>query len=617
MLVMGAVLVISSLLFLTVFAPLYHNQILGERQAVATKLSATLQIALENAMLNRDIDGLRRIVDRLGHTSNVAQVMILNPAGEVRFSSEPALLGRVYDPVDVCRDCEGAGNNAQAGFIRTETGAEVMRSLRAVANHEPCTVCHGPVADHPVNGFLVVDYTAAGLKGQAWSIAAGLAAAGLLVVAGALAATWLALERSVLRPVGILAGVVRDVAAMDFSARSRLGGVIAGRNDEIADLGRGFEDMAARLERAISDMHDRDAFLQALIDAIPDGIRVIGEDYSVLAANAEYCRQAGASLPEVLSKPCYATSHGRSEPCVPTLVVCPLSETGRRSGLVKCSHTHVQGAGGRKFAVEVVAAPLDAPSRTGQHRLIVEAIRDLSRQVQVSQEQRLSELGQLAAGVAHEIHNPLASIRLGLHAIQRGIASGRLDDETREFMAAVNVEVDRCLNVTERLMRLSRIPDERGVLVDIGRIAADAVVLTRYEAQLRCVTVNMDVVGDARIIASEGDVAMVLLNLVQNALHAMPQGGAVTLAARVNEGQDVEISVTDNGVGIDAAHLALIFHPFWSWRVDGSTGSGLGLAICKSLVMKWGGDIKVRSEQGVGSSFTLTFPHADKAMDLA
>lgn len=618
MLVMAAVLIATSLLFLAVFAPLYRQEILNERQAVSTKLSAMLQITLESAMLKRDLEGLRAIVDQLGHMPNVALVMILNPNGEARFASDLGVLGNTYPLADICPGCGGAkGDDTRTGFLRNEIGVDVMRSVRPVANREPCTQCHGPVAGHPVNGVLVVDYIAADLKNQTWSIATALAGAGLLVVAGALAATWLALQRAVLRPVGVLAGAVRDFAHMDFSARHRLLETSRGRYDEIADLGRGFDEMAGQLEKTIGEMRERDVFQQALIDAIPDGVRVIADDYSVIAANAEFCRQVGTSLQEVLSVPCYTSSHGLTEPCIPTLVICPLSETGKRDGQIRCSHTHVNRTTGERYAAEVVAAPLLMPNRMDKRRLIVEAIRDLSRQVQVSQEQRLSELGQLAAGVAHEINNPLASIRLGLGAIQRGVGGKCLDDETREFMSAVNAEVDRCLTVTERLMRLSRIPDERGSLVDLARVARDSFALLRYEAELRAVTMKLDMTEELPIIASEGDIGMVLLNLMQNALHAMPAGGLLTVFARISEAHDIEVIVRDTGVGIAPEHLALIFHPFWSWRADGSSGSGLGLAICKSLVVKWGGKIGVSSRPGQGSSFTLTFPHADKAMDSA
>jgi signal transduction histidine kinase len=614
LLAMGAVMLASSLIFLSIFAPIYHRQLLGEREMAPVKLGALLQITLQHAMLTRDLEGLRGMISDLGQSPNVAQATVLNPAGEVRFSSIPDEIGKSYNLQKLCPDCATLpDHSAQAGFVRAESGRDVMRSLRPVPNKPICGQCHGPVAAHPVNGYLLVDYDAADLRSHSWIIAGALAGAGLLVVVGALGATWAALRRSVLRPVGALAAAARDFDGEKFSSRALVEQEIGDRSDEIADLGRGFLDMAARLEKTIGELRARDLFQQALLDAIPDGVRVIAPDYSIVAANAQFCRQAGLSLEETLALPCYAASHDRSEPCVPTLVVCPLAETGANGKPVKCSHTHVNRTTGEAYAVEVVAAPLGGQENGGP-RLIVESIRDLSRLVQVSQEQRLSELGQLAAGVAHEIYNPLSSIRLGLHAVRRGVESARTDAETLGFIDAVNTEIDRCLTVTERLMRLSRIPDERGVLVDVQHVIQDSVALLRYEAELCGVAVETSVEDQPRILANDADLGMVLLNLMQNALHAMPHGGALMVTANANADGAVEIVVADTGVGIARDHLQKIFHPFWSWRADSSAGCGLGLAICKSLVTKWGGSISVRSVLSEGATFKLSFPPAEKAI---
>lgn len=619
-LLIAVVLVATSLLFLSVLMPLFRHEILQERMMASVKIGAALQTALENAMLKRDIPGLHQIVSDLGQVPNVDLTMIAEPGGEIRFSSNTALTGKIYDPARICANCqEISGNGMQrgsaiAGFVRNEHGTEVLRSVRPVANREPCVQCHGPAETHPINGYLIVDYAAVGVTDKTWSMAAALTSAGLVVIIAALVTIWVVLQRTVVSPISDLAGAIVQ-STQSAAAPALIPAAFVRRSDEISDLARGWNDLVARLDKVMKDMREREAFQQNMIDAIPDGIRVIASDFTTIAANAAFCNQVGLSLEKVLSLPCYASSHGRSEPCIPTLVGCPLYEMERRQGQIKNSHIHLNHRAGTKFAAEVNAAPLKSNHLDNRH-LVVESIRNLTEQVEVSHEQRLSELGQLAAGVAHEIHNPLASIRLGLHAIQRALKNGTSDPEAQEFMAAVNIELDRCLKVTERLMRLSRVPDERGVLVDMAELARDAMALLRYEADLRDIKMSLTIESDdSRIIASEPDLGMVMINLMQNAFHAMPTGGPLMLTISMTKGRDMLMSIADSGVGIDPAHLPLIFHPFWSWRADGSSGSGLGLAICKSLVTKWGGHIDVRSEVGVGSTFTLTFPHADKALD--
>jgi signal transduction histidine kinase len=610
----ACVLIAASVAFLVIFAPLYRQEILEERKTASLRIAATLQIALENAMLKRDLDGLREIVDKLGGTPNVDLAMIVAPKGEVRFSSDHSLLGRQDELKNLCANCaEAKPGDAFASFLTNERGAEVLRSVIAAPNREACAQCHGSAKDHPINGYLVVDFSAADVKARAWLVAGWLAAAGLLVTFLALGAVWWAIRRTVAVPLAAVSQEIERYGA-EPNVAPRLPQALTRRNDEIGAFAAGWERLAQNLDATMKDMARRDAFLQSLLDALPDGVRVIAEDYSVLAANAEFCRQSGLTLDEVKAKPCYASSHGRAEPCIPTMVVCPLAELRSGARAIKASHMHVD-AKGANFAAEVAAAPLANLTARDERRLIVESIRNLSLQTQVSQQQRLSELGSLAAGVAHEIHNPLASIRLGLHAIDRELVGACSSEDAKEFVRVVNIEVDRCLATTEKLIRLSRVPEPGGALVEVGVLAQDICALLKYEAAARGVKLHNEIGPDIRIISAAGDLGMVFVNLLQNALHAMPEGGALTLRARETPEKDVLIEVEDTGVGIDPQHLQKIFHPFWSWRADGSEGSGLGLAICEAVLSKWGGSISATSVVGEGSTFSLRFPNADKFID--
>jgi signal transduction histidine kinase/HAMP domain-containing protein len=616
--VMGGVLIVSSLVSLGLLMPVYLREMLAERQLVSSKLGAMLQITLENAMLKRDIDGLREIVERLGTRDDVKAVMIVSPAGEVRFSSLPERLGHRYDGLSaLCADCGLRGDREEAGtaFVREADVGEVLRSVNVVANREACVGCHGPIATNPVNGLLVVDYNAADLKRRAVWTTALLATIGFAIVLGALAATWLALRRLVFAPVRRITDASGTLAAGDFSARAAV--VAAGHGtDEMTELGRQFDAMAARLEDMVITMQERDRFLQALIDAVPDGIRVIDRNYTVMAANKAFCDQVRLDPRDVVGQPCYVSSHGRSEPCVPTLVLCPLVALEQDAGPIKCLHTHLVRPTGHGAAVEVTAARLDHDRGDGGVGRIVESVRDLTRQVEVSQEQRLSEIGLLANGVAHEIHNPLSSIRLGLRAIDRRLDVDGLDADVRRYLTMIDGEIDRCLDITQRLMWLSQPPGTHGELVDLGRVVHDVVALLGYEAQLRELDLETEVNASARIIAESREIGMVLLNLIQNAFHACRPGGSITVSATLNGPDEVQIVVADTGVGIDPEDRDKIFYPFWSRRADGSTGSGLGLSICKSVVGKWHGRIDVDSSPGHGTRFRLTFPSADKTAGI-
>jgi len=633
---MASALTLTSVIFLALIVPRYHDSLLNERREGSAKLGSMLQIALENAMLKRDIPGLRTIINRIGQAANIERAMIVNPAGMVRFSSDPMMLEQSFARIsDLCPDCalSETENSFATAFLTDARGVKILRAVNAVANQEPCTRCHGALASHPVNGYLVIDHSADLLENQAMWSAVVLAAAGLICLAGALLSTWLAIRRFVLRPVRALSEASIALADGNLATRVAVEETASQPGDEIAALARSFNRMVAELDRTIARQREHESFQQALIDGIPDGIRVIRADYSVITANKEYCRSVGMTLEEVLARPCYASSHGRTEPCIPTLVVCPLAAlaTEASDGLVKCTHSH-HGEDGPS-PVEVIASRLEVAIGGVKVFCVVESIRDLSRQARVSQEQRLAEIGQLAVGVAHEIRNPLASIDLGLKAITRSLGQrspgqpspGQADAapaatseaalEMMDYMAAVNASIATCIAVTDRLLHLSRLPTERGQLLTLSGLAHDIVSLLRYEAECRKVEVTIDIPERLRLVASDGEMRMVVLNLVQNAFHAMPDGGRLTIAAREEHDGRIVISFTDTGSGISAEHLTKIFYPFWSWRADGSSGSGLGLPISKTTVERWFGRISVTSTLGQGTTFILDFPPTEDVIE--
>jgi signal transduction histidine kinase len=257
--------------------------------------------------------------------------------------------------------------------------------------------------------------------------------------------------------------------------------------------------------------------------------------------------------------------------------------------------------------VEIYAAPLRTVVDGRQQTMVVESIRDLSKQINYSHEQKLSELGKLATGVAHEIHNPLASVRLALHGLRQSI--GDLDPEIVEYLELVDAEVDKCVSVTERLLRLGMSPSEVPELIDITTIVSDTLSLVRWEAETNNVALTVELQPGLRTLASDSELRMVVLNLAQNAFHAMPQGGRLAVTSRSRHPW-IEIEFSDSGIGIEAERLARIFDPFYSRRADGAKGTGLGLSIVRTIVENYGGSIQVQSEPGQGSVFTVRLPDA-------
>ena len=589
----------ASLIFGLLFLALYRDQLEHERAVTSEQINHLLRVALENAMLKRDVPGLRNIVERMGQLPGISDVMILSPAGEVRFASSPENMGRQL-PELVRVERLGV---PESQFLSQPGGGEVLRSINPVPNQAACVGCHGALENHPVNGVLVVDYPAETIRAEAYRSAGLFALAGAIVLALTLGVLWRMLRLRVVEPLRDLDDAARQLTSGNLAVRAAVRD-----DDEPGRLAVSFNRMADSLVEQIGLAEKQQRFLQGLLDGLPDGVRVIRQsDLRILAVNRAYCKQLGVTEALAVGQLCHVSSHGRDKPCPATMLVCPAVELKEHGQSLKCRHRH--RAGGREFPVEVHAVLVDRSGSAGRERLIVESISDLSDVARLSQEQRLSELGLLAAGIAHEIHNPLGSMRLAIEGLLRNIRHGNADQQRIcSYLEMMNAEIDRCTGVTQRLLLLSRLPQQQAQIVSLNQAVSDTLQLLDFDAQSHGIVQHQDLAADdLRVLADDSDLRMVVLNLVQNAHHAMPDGGSLTVRTHA-EGKSAVIEVRDAGLGIPSGMIDHIFDPFFSHRADGEGGTGLGLAICKAIVERYAGTIEVSSVPGQGAVFSVRLP---------
>jgi signal transduction histidine kinase len=220
---------------------------------------------------------------------------------------------------------------------------------------------------------------------------------------------------------------------------------------------------------------------------------------------------------------------------------------------------------------------------------------------QLRRADRLSTLGELSAGLAHEIRNPLGSIRGTAEILKDGVAP---DDPRHEFAEILVKEVDRLNLVLENFLRFARQAPLEGGACNLNALVREVLDLTRRQAE-RC---NVAVVvrqAELPLLAGDsGQLRQVLLNLVLNALQAMPDGGQLTIATRRADGR-AEVVIADTGPGIPAGDEARIFKTFMTTRPE---GTGLGLPISQRIVASHGGQISVANMPGAGATFTVALP---------
>ncbi|MDR0274859.1 MAG: HAMP domain-containing protein [Burkholderiaceae bacterium] len=594
-----------------------------QQEDAARRMARLMEASLQNAMLKRDLDGMADILKHLGHTPGVEQARLLSPVGELRFDSlvggpiggervmpneaswrQPAAAPQPL--ISAQQLCAGADCRERLRW-NTDGAGKHLQIVYPIANHERCSQCHGAAGQHPVNGLLVLDFQPQSIAG----LGRGTAMLGAAVVLGALALfaliMLLTLRRQVAAPLAALALAADRLAAGDLGARvqSRAG-------DELGRVGHAFDRMAERLGETVASLRRERQFLQHLVDGMPDPVVVIGPDYRIRLANRAYADLLGHDLPSIVGQPCHQIGRGLAEPCPSTLVTCPVAEIGQCARAVHSMMSLQRGDGGA-VEVDIDAAPL---TQEDGEMLVIEVLRPLDRTIRFSQQQRLSTIGLLANGVAHEIHNPLSSIRIALQASLRGLRSGQMErQELTGYLELVDHEIDRCVLTTQRMLQMSQAPAQTLQPVNVAAAIDDVLALLREECRMRGVAASVDGVPPAlSVMGDEAELRQVLVNLVHNALHAMPQGGRIDIrGAQATSGQEFVLSVRDTGCGIDAKDLPLIFMPFFSHRADGQRGTGLGLAISKATMERFGGRIDVRSAPGQGSDFSLILRRAPDA----
>jgi len=228
------------------------------------------------------------------------------------------------------------------------------------------------------------------------------------------------------------------------------------------------------------------------------------------------------------------------------------------------------------------------------------------------QSQKLAAIGELSSGIAHEINNPLAIITQELDLVREIGGEGQEASaadlaEARDSLAEIGKQVDRCRQITHKLLNFARKMEPVLQEEALDRVIDDMALLAEREALVRGIAIVRDYASDMPPVRTDVPLLrQVILNLLTNALHATPQGGSITLAPRHADGKAV-IEVRDTGCGIAPENLARIFNPFFTTKEPGK-GTGLGLSLSHGIVARLGGTLTAQSAPGKGATFTVALP---------
>ena len=233
-----------------------------------------------------------------------------------------------------------------------------------------------------------------------------------------------------------------------------------------------------------------------------------------------------------------------------------------------------------------------------------EAVRD------IEYTSKMASIGRLAAGVAHEVNNPLAIIneRAGLlKDLTVDSQASPPKEKLLENIESIINSVERCSTITHRLLGFAKRMDVQTQTIDMDSLVKEVLSFLGKEASYRNVTVNFHIPADLPNIESDrGQLQQVFLNIISNAFDAVPDGGRIDITSRRDDEDSISVTISDNGPGISQENLRHIFDPFFSTKKE--YGTGLGLSITYGIIDRLGGEIEVRSQEGEGTSFIVRLP---------
>lgn len=369
------------------------------------------------------------------------------------------------------------------------------------------------------------------------------------------------------------------------------------------------------------------SFLQTVIDGIPDAVMVIDREYRVVLANRAVREAAGGKDPVASLLTCYQASHQVDAPCDGEHT-CPLERVIATRAPVTVTHTHRDDAGNDLF-VEIIAAPI--LDQRGEVVQVIEASRNITarvraehqarqRQAELAHLSRLGTMGAMAAGLAHELNQPLSAIVNYTQACLERIRAGAADPANLlEDLEEVGVQAERAGDIIEYVRSFVRKADPQRCNADLNELVREAIGLLRMEIRHREIELRIDLckaLPATHVVPIQ--IVQVIVNLVQNALDAMSdphnRPRRLSISTGTNGNRSVELAIGDTGVGLPATDTERLFDPFFTTKPD---GIGLGLAMCRSIIETHGGHISARPGDAGGATIRLTLPavngHGDEA----
>jgi len=367
-------------------------------------------------------------------------------------------------------------------------------------------------------------------------------------------------------------------------------------------------------ETNMAKLSETAKFLLAVIDGIKDQIMVVDRDYRIREVNELLTKRVGKSKHELIGEPCYQVLHNLDRPCYIPNHPCPVQETLKTGKISEVLHTHFNR---REISYyRVIAYPMFDDQGVVTH--VIEMARDVTRWKKAGEQmynvQKLASMGKLAAGIAHELNNPMAII-LGFS----DLFLEKVNPGTKEYQMLKSIERQglNCKRIIESFLSLASYQETTEYSSDVNANLESVFSVIENILVTKNITLDMNLAEDLpKVRGNPGHLQQVFMNFVTNAIAAIDEieGGTLTISTKLNQAGDrVEIFFEDTGHGIRKEHRDKIFDPFFTTRETGE-GTGLGLSVCHGIVIKYGGEItfetvsEEENRERKGTTFVVSLP---------
>ncbi|MGC2063684.1 MAG: PAS domain S-box protein [Thermodesulfovibrionales bacterium] len=397
------------------------------------------------------------------------------------------------------------------------------------------------------------------------------------------------------RPVSKLINAIRTIKSGDLNYR------VDGLHDEFGELASAFNEMAASLKDHISRIEDSEKRYRQLFESAGDAIFILTADGDnsgqIIAANRAATEMHGYSASELVTMNIRDLNPPDTVPEVTGWIRRIQAGEWLKMEL---AHSRKDGS---VFPVDVSAGLMESDG----HKYVLAFDRDVTERKQAEEELHKSEqlklVGELAAGLAHEIKNPLAGIKISMEVLLQELT---LSEPDRHVLLMVVTEIHRIEVLIKGLLSFTKLPRPNFSLVNVNRLLDRAMELYLKSPAFESITVVRDYSPVPEIMVDPQQLQQVFLNLLLNAAEAMTGGGTLTVKTFMDAGNStLTTEVMDTGTGMTETILKKLFQPFFTTK---QRGTGLGLAITKRLIEQQGGVIAARNNPGGGSIFSVTLP---------